>query len=565
MSEPTPPPSPEPAPAPDASATKAERRACNWHRVRVYSYSIILMVTMWFCATMLTIRFHPERIVHRLLAELPYSSSTGRVYWENRRTLVIEDFKIGGFFYAYRVTLIASPFGLWRHHIAEVKIAGGQLYTGPLYDALSQGGQGNSDGLDWIIGRLELTRGTVMLDNILPNNSIPIRLGVRHPIVLTGLRLGKPDATPEMDQERTVEIGAVNISSPMDPLAPVFFFPLTKITYTYREIWHHQIREFDMVRPTIYLGEDLFWLTKELKAQQKERVTGTGVGAPWTIGHFEVSFGRMAFNAFGQPVVRFPFYYNTQVDNIRFDQLDQISAKTTINIADLTQDYPDYKVEIEHLNGKVYFNWPPTDANANNAGYSLSIQEISWNNIPAKNVNVGVYFDPQGVYGKLTNATCEGGLLNGNFEFYYADNFKWNADFFAQKVNCQPIAEKLVGKYAAMTGELDGSLAVQGQSTRILNCSGKLALPNPGTLEIKSMDDLLKRIPADMLQIKKDAIKLAIDAFKTYPYDKGLLTINYRPAGGLSTLHLDGPLGARDFSVFLHPYPGAGLPGTSAQ
>ena len=68
------------------------------------------------------------------------------------------------------------------------------------------------------------------------------------------------------------------------------------------------------------------------------------------------------------------------------------------------------------------------------------------------------------------------------------------------------------------------------------------------------MDDLLKRIPADMIKLKRDAIKLAVESFKTYPYDYGLLTLNYKPTGGLSTLRLDGPRGARQFDIYLHPW-----------
>jgi hypothetical protein len=567
MSEPTPPIDPATPSTPEMSpAAKAARRACNWHRVRVYSYGIILMLTMWFCATLLTIRLHPERIVHALLAKLPFSSSTGDIYWLNRRTLVINDFKFGGFFYADQLVVTASPFGLWRHHIAKVQVYGGQLFTGPLYDALAKNTSSSSgDGLDWVIGQLELSRGTVMLDNIISNVSIPVRVGVRHPIVLNYLRLGKPDASAQMNAERTVEIGAVSITSPMDPLAPVFFFPLTKVTFTYQELWHHKFRSIEMVRPTIYLGEDLFWLTQELRSEPTPAADAQGIKAPWFIGRFGVSFGRLAINAFGQPVAHLPFFFNTAVDNIRFDQLDEISAKSSINIADLTQDYPDYKVKIKNLTGQIYFSWPPTNANANNVVNTIHIKEVAWNDIPAKDVSMTVTFDQDGVYGKLNDGTCEGGLLNGNFEFYYTDGFKWNADFFATKVNCQPIADKLAGKYCSLTGELDGKIAVQGQSTRILNCTGSLALPHPGELEIKSMAELLKRLPPDMIQIKKEALELAINAFKTYPYDKGLLTIDYKPQGGLSALHLDGPVGAREFQVYLHPFPGADLPGTSAQ
>jgi hypothetical protein len=552
--EPTPPNEGAPTPTAVPPIRSFWRGPHNWHRIRVYGLSILLMVTMWVCATVVTIRLYPKRIVDKALAQLPFPSTTGRVVWLNRRTLKIEDVKIGGFFYADAIILTASPYGLWRHHIAKVQIIGGQLFTKPLYAAMDQIGSGPSQGIDWTIARLEISRGTVMLDSLVKDTSIPVRLGVRHPIVFNGLRLGAPDSSPGMTQQRTAEIVNVAIVSPVDPVSPVFTFPLTRIHYTYAEIWHHRIREVEMVRPTIYLGEDLFWLTKEIKSSSHSvTVANKGLSAPWQVGHFEVQYGQLAVSAFGQPVAHLPFYFGTSVNNIRLDQLDQISAKATVPIYRLDQDYPDYKVRIVDLSGNLYFSWPPKDAAANNVVNTIKIGEVSWNDIPVKTISTTVTFDPNGVYGKLYGK-CEGGDLSGNFEFYYTKGFTWNVNLFADKINCQPIAEKLVGKYVDLTGELDGKIAVQGRVTDILNCTGSLNLPSPGRLEIKSMNDLLDRIPADWITIKKDAVKIAINSFRTYPYDSGSLTIGYKPTGGTSTLLLQGPLGKRQFDVVLHPY-----------
>jgi hypothetical protein len=433
-----------------------------------------------------------------------------------------------------------------------VQILGGQLFTKPLYAAMDKMDSGTSDGLDWTIARLEISRGTVMLDNLVEDTSIPVRLGVRHPIVISALRLGKPDASKEMTQERFMEIGAVNIVSPIDPTSPVFGFPLTRLRYTYAEVWHHHIREIDMVRPTMYLGEDLFWLVKQFRSDNAPRAA-QGPSSPWHVGHFEVQYGRLAVNAFGQPVVHLPFFVNTRVDDVRLDQLDQISAKGSINIQRLDQEYPDYKVRLVNLRGNVYFSWPPKNPSANNVVNAIKIDEVAWNNIPVKNVSTTVTFDPTGVYGKISGG-CEGGQLSGNFEFYYTKGFVWNVNLFADKINCQPIAEKLVGKYADLSGELDGKIAVQGKVTEILNCNGLLTLPNPGKLEIKSMQDLLDRLPTDWIALKRQAATIAITAFQTYPYDSGTLRLNYKPSGGLSTLQLEGPRGKREFDVYLHPW-----------
>ena len=39
----------------------------------------------------------------------------------------------------------------------------------------------------------------------------------------------------------------------------------------------------------------------------------------------------------------------------RLDQLDEASIKSSVNIVNLTQDYPEYKVNINNLSGKLYY------------------------------------------------------------------------------------------------------------------------------------------------------------------------------------------------------------------
>jgi hypothetical protein len=568
------PPLPDAAPPASPDPQKCTRRRCNWHRVRVYFWAILICLALWAGPTLVQIKLKPKRIVDGMLAQLPFPTSTGSAKWINRRTLKVDDVHIGNFFNADSVVITASPIGLWRHHVAKVRIEGGQLFTKELAAALDQGvapastgttsststGAGkpeSSAGIDWVIGRLEVSHGTVVLDNLLRDTSISLGLGRRTPIVLHSLRLGRPEGKPppEMLVERTAEIGAVSISSPLDPLAPVLFFPLTRLTFTYDEIWHHVIRGVEFIHPTMFLGEDLFWLGDEFRnnAAPSAPATQSGVSAPWKIGDLRVIYGRLGVNAFGQPIAHLPFYFNTHVPNIRLDQLDRISARASVNIENLSQDYPDYKIGIKNLRGHIFFAWPPTDAKANNVVNDIDIDEISWNGIAAQQVNAHVTFDANGVYGKLTRGICEKGQLNGNFEFYYSKGFTWNADFFANKINCQPISEKLAGKYVDLTGQLNGQIAVQGQATTILSCTGALNLPTAGQLRIKSAHDLLQRLPADTVALKRQALALAIDALDTYPYDTGTVQLNYTPAGGTGTLKLDGTRGRRDFEVNFHP------------
>jgi hypothetical protein len=542
----------DPNPEPDSQPPEETGIQICWQRVATYLGSIALIIAMWICALLYVIREHPERFVAYLLAECPQPASADRVFWINRRTLEIDGVRVGGFFYADSIIVTASPFGLIRRHVAKVVINSGQVFTKPLYETLDRNTGKDSNGLDWTIGTLEISRGTLLLQNLVPDTAVPVRLGVRWPLIIHNLKLGRPDSSPEMNKEVTIDVENVAFVSPFDPLSPVLYLPLTEVTFTYAEFWHHHIRSIELLRPTLFVGEDLFWFTSQFRKAHADRPE-VGAMAPWDVSRFRVQYGQMAVSAFGQPVVHFPFFFDTSVDDIRLDQLDKISLKSVIAIRQLNQDYPDYKIRIVNLQGNLYFSLPPSDKNANNIVNDIKVQEVSWNDIPITNVSTSMTFDPQGIYGRLSGG-CEGGELSGNFEFYYNKGFTWNVDFFADKVNVQPIAEKLGGKYLSMTGELDGDLSVDGQVTDIQKVKGELSLPKPGVVHIKSMKEMLTRLPADMNDFKRQAIGIAVDTFATYPYTSGKVKCNYENQSGVGSLILDGPNGERHFDMYLHPF-----------
>lgn len=530
------------------------RRACNWRRVRIYLWATILCLSFWSFASAYILRHAPKQLVTAALAKFPFTTSVGEVTWTDAQTLVIRDLKLGDFFYAASIIVSASPRDLWRHHLASVTVNEPELFMAALKKEMS-GSATNPSGLDWTITKLTISRGTVLIDAGPGMPSIPVRIGALRPVIINYLKLQKPDDSVAMTEERVMELENIHFSSPFDPLSPVLSLPLIRLRFTYDEIWHHQIREIDLVQPNLFLGQDLFWFTDQFK---KERATAAPAGpeAPWQVGHFAVQYGRLTVNVFGQPRLYFPFFFDTQVDNIRLDQLDKITAKSAIVIRHFTKDYPEYKIHIDNLHGRIDFSVPPTDAKANNVVPTVSIDSLSWNGIAVTHAWSSATFDPTGIYVKL-GGQCEKGLMEGNFEVYYTNGFNWNADFFAHQIDCQPIAKKLAGKYCSLTGSLDGKIAVQGRATDILKCTGTLDLARPGVLKIQSIDTLLNRLPPDMIPLKRDAIKIALQAFALYPYSSGRLQVNYSPGDGGATLKLDGEYGKRDFQVYWHPFGGS--------
>ncbi len=136
--------------------------------------------------------------------------------------------------------------------------------------------------------------------------------------------------------------------------------------------------------------------------------------------------------------------------------------------------------------------------------------------------------------------TCEKGLMDGNFDVYYTDGFKWTAGFFAHSIDCAPIAEQL-REIRHADRSINGKLAVSGQGTKIQRVNGTLTLDKPGRAKITSADHLVNDLPANTVALKRDALKIALQAFSYYPYETGQFIVDYSPGNGGAKLKLDGP------------------------
>ena len=73
-------------------------------------------------------------------------------------------------------------------------------------------------------------------------------------------------------------------------------------------------------------------------------------------------------------------------------------------------------------------------------------------------------------------------------------------------------------------------------------------------LTITSADKLMNDLPANTVALKRDALKVALQAFSYYPYQTGQFVVDYAPGSGGAKLKLDGPMGKRDFEVYWHPF-----------
>ena len=75
------------------------------------------------------------------------------------------------------------------------------------------------------------------------------------------------DTAEEMQQQ---EIADFTITSPLDSFAPVFTMKTLFIRYSIAGLLRREIEEIQVLNPTIYVGEDLFWYFDELGKREGE-------------------------------------------------------------------------------------------------------------------------------------------------------------------------------------------------------------------------------------------------------------------------------------------------------
>lgn len=566
-----------------------------WRRVRIYGWTLIVsgaILFLGFSYYVLQVRLHPILAIKPILDLLPFPYHVTSVEWTGDQQIEIRGLAFGTahpdlpseqskiFFQSSRVILSFSLDGLQNGRLDSLEFRGPQLFLARFESKVIAGGPSLSDQaqsflmsqLNWVVSKVQISNGTVYLENIGPDKNlfVPIRIGAEgHPTILRDMHLNDLDAGDTGQAEQVVRVRGVTLISPFDPLSPVADLPLTEITFTYGGLWHRHLRDVTFLNATLYLGADLFWFADGFKshpASTLQAASGKVIpkvadqpDLPWTIDHVFVRYGSLGVSAFGQTPVTFPFDLEAEADNIKTNDMTNLTMKTAIAIRRFDKEYPAYKVKIVDLHGLLQFNLPPGTSFVENAVQTLQVDELSWNGIAVTDSKATLIFDRNGVFGHL-EGNCYTGKLQGDFGITYNEGFPWLIRLKADKVDVEPITERLAPNYLVITGKATGNLFVEGKTIDILNSEGLLKMEDPGGLmKITSLETLLKQYPIVGNQIKQAAAEYLVNALKNYPYNQGQITLHYTPAEGDGILYLNGPRGVRNFQVHFHPYADPGV------
>jgi hypothetical protein len=545
--------------------TPIQRTERPWY-LKKRTYAKIILSALIGCILAIVIAFErsPDRLVQTILHYGHLPVGIRRTQWDQGK-LVFRGIRMPGgerenaYLKIRRVSLQWSWMELlFGQRVASIEIEKPEIWVDRMNKALgtksepasNQAAASKSDPLGrFAVTDLKISQATITLDNLGDNiPPIPITLGKNKPIELKDVRLGRSSHSDGDDIEHSATIQDLTISSPYDPMSPVLHFEVINLRFTWNELRENIISGVEFIGPTIYVGPDLFAFTDEFG---KNRSTDKGQSTPWLIKRFDLWAGHLSINAFGQPGITFPFTFVSSAKDIRLDQLDKITLENKIIVPSQDRSYPEYKVKWEDLHGELAFSLPLGDAKAENLVNTLHVKKLSWNDIDVTDAWSSVTFDRKGIYGRV-EGNCHGGYLASDFAVYFDAGFPWNGHFFVLGVDSAPIATKLAPSYLALSGKLQGELTVQGRSRDVVKSFGKLQLEPPGVLEIKSIDQLKQRLPADWNFVKRDLTKILLDSFRRYNYTSGVLSLDYQPPRAVGKLTFQGLQGSRDFTVNWH-------------
>lgn len=541
-----------------------------YHKKRTYAALMIASSLVAVLAFVALIRFRPTEVVQKALDITRAPVTIRKVEWVEG-TLTLRGVRMGKgardessenvYFSAARIVVRWQWMELLlAGRIASVELRKPQIWVARLNKALgTNGGNGNASSGNWSITSLKIDTGTLMLDNLgadIP--AVPITVGRDKPIEFHDVRISGKGAG--MDREQIATVEKLTITSPYDPMSPVLFFQAINISFTWQELRRNEIRGIELIGPVIYLGPDLFWFTDRFSKQRsdpsaaKSNGNGNGAPTPWRIHDFQVRAGKLAVNAFGQPGVTLPFTFVSSAKDIRLDQLDKISINNKVIIPSQDRYYPEYKIRWQEMRGEIAFSLPLGDKNADNVVNTIHIKSLSWNDLEVTDAWSSVTFDRNGIYGRM-EGHCYKGLLSADFAVLFQNGYPWEGHFFVSKVDSAPMVTKLAPSYLSLTGILNGKLAVKGKATEIVQTTGDLGLQPPGVLQIKSIDELVRKMPEDWNFIKRDLATIVLESFRTYNYTKGELTLDYQNPTAVGALKLSGLQGTRNFTVNWHQVP----------
>ncbi len=436
--------------------------------------------------------------------------------------------------------------------IHHVDVAGGRLWIGAALAKLlaarapeSPGTQIKSNDTGWQIATLDVKGIRTRLDDARVDVSdIFLTINTQ----LQNIPLGVA-AVELLDEVRTLEFADVEIRSPLNREILILKLRSVFVRFTINELLKNHIREIVILRPTIYLNQDLFIYME--RASAKDQNAAPAPDRPnWSIGAVETKFGRLVIGSGAGSDVGLPLAFESRVQNLSFDRLAELQIDAALQIPKQSYVFKSYQIELDSVEGDLRFSYPP-EKGEQNLVQKLDIAGIRWRQFEAGTSWVAVTFDRQGINGQF-GGEAYSGYINGGFSFFFQNDSPWIGWISGERVDTAALTNVISPQNFQMTGPLDFEVQIDAFSKNIDRVNGRFSITEPGDMKITKLDDLLGRIPDTWTAIKESTTRIALETLRDYSYTEAGGRLWFVHSQGVLNLDLAGPSGKRAFEFVLH-------------
>jgi hypothetical protein len=360
------------------------------------------------------------------------------------------------------------------------------------------------------------------------------------------------------DEVQTVEFANLVIRSPVNPAAKIVTLRSVFVRFTLEGLANERLREIVILRPTIFLSQDLFVYMEAATASEagvaEEGESGGGgegeMVLGWRIEQLEVKFGSLVIGSGGRSDVGLPLEFETLAKNVEFENLAALELQAALRIPEQSYAFESYQLELRRVRGELQFSYPP-ELGVNNVVQKLEIAGIRWRQYEAGESWLAVTFDALGINGEFGGEAYDG-YVNGGFSFFFQTDSPWIGWITGTAVNVGTLTGIASPENFSLTGPADFEVQVDAFAKAIDRVRGKFSLTESGRLRIGKLDDLIENISPDWGSLKQDIARIGLETLRDFEYEDAKGDFWFVQSRGILKLDLSGPNGSRDFEVALH-------------
>ncbi len=450
---------------------------------------------------------------------------------------------------------------LEQRELTDLALQGGSLVVGDdlrnLVDTTTKETEAKApaepEQKPWTIKALDIRKVGVRIDDDRPEVTDLV-----FEINTTMQNLALSQAASSLASEgQLIEIANFEAVSPRDPLTKVLSVDSIFVRFTLEGLLRKEIKEFLIVGPTIYLGEDLFIYMEDMDKQlglSKPAAQGTEAPTPaksgWVIQTLVVRYGKLSIGSGGKTQYGLPLEFRAYAQDVALDNLAALKLVTRLEIPAQKYVFESYQLEFTSEEGQLRFSYPPEKQEKNLVG-EIRLKNVRWRQYEATDSYLTVTFDKQGINGNF-GGKAYNGQADGGFSFFFDSTSPWIGWCAGERIDLKKLTNVISPQNFQMTGPLKFKLQMDAQGKNIDRILGEFQMTKPGKMKIGKLDDLLGRIPETWNPLKQSSTKIALETLRDFEYTKGGGDFWFVQSQGILQLQLQGPLGSRNFDIVLH-------------